>query len=56
MKGIVWNEGLEIRNDVEVRAPQAREVVVRIVHAGVCDSESATPYRRHRTGRSCPGS
>jgi S-(hydroxymethyl)glutathione dehydrogenase/alcohol dehydrogenase len=39
MKGIVWNGGLEIRGDVEVRAPHAREVVVRIVNAGVCHSD-----------------
>lgn len=40
MRGIVWmGEQAEIRNDVEVRAPNHGEVWVRIVAAGVCHSD-----------------
>ncbi|HEY7069005.1 MAG TPA: alcohol dehydrogenase catalytic domain-containing protein, partial [Acidimicrobiales bacterium] len=39
MKGIVWTGRLEVRDDVEVRAPGQGEVRVRISHAGLCHSD-----------------
>lgn len=39
MKAIVWTGALEVRDDVEVRAPQPHEVKVRIVNAGLCHSD-----------------
>ena len=39
MKGIVWTGKLEVRDDVEVRAPRLNEVRVRIVNAGLCHSD-----------------
>lgn len=39
MKAIVWTGKLEVRDDVEVRAPRAHEVKVRIHAAGVCHSD-----------------
>ena len=39
MKGIVWTGKLEVRDDVEVRAPRNNEVRVRIVNAGLCHSD-----------------
>lgn len=49
MRGIVWTGEIEIRDDVEVRPPAEREVVVRIVNAGLCHSDlsvlnGAIPY------------
>jgi S-(hydroxymethyl)glutathione dehydrogenase/alcohol dehydrogenase len=39
VKGIVWTGRLEVRDDVEVRAPGQGEVRVRISHAGLCHSD-----------------
>ena len=39
MKGIVWTGELEVRDDVDVRAPRQGEVRVRISHAGLCHSD-----------------
>src|SRR3954469_9957815 len=39
MKAIVWTGALEVRDDVEVRAPEPHEVVVRIEKAGLCHSD-----------------
>ena len=39
MRGLVWTGELEVRDDVEVRAPRPHEVVVRIVNAGLCHSD-----------------
>lgn len=39
MRGLVWTGQLEVRDDVEVRAPGEREVKVRIVNAGLCHSD-----------------
>jgi S-(hydroxymethyl)glutathione dehydrogenase/alcohol dehydrogenase len=39
MRGIVWTGKLEVRDDVEVRAPRQNEVRVRIVNAGLCHSD-----------------
>ncbi len=39
MKGIVWTGELEVRGDVDVRAPRQGEVRVRISHAGLCHSD-----------------
>jgi S-(hydroxymethyl)glutathione dehydrogenase/alcohol dehydrogenase len=39
MRGIVWTGALEVRDDVDVRAPKLHEVRVRIVNAGVCHSD-----------------
>ena len=39
MKAIVWNGELQVRDDVEVRAPEPHEVKVRIHNAGVCHSD-----------------
>jgi Zn-dependent alcohol dehydrogenase len=39
MRGLVWTGELEVRDDVEVRDPRPHEVVVRIVHAGLCHSD-----------------
>jgi Zn-dependent alcohol dehydrogenase len=39
VKGIVWTGELEVRDDVEVRAPRQGEVRVRISHAGLCHSD-----------------
>ena len=40
MKGIVFDgEALRVRDGLEVRAPGAGEVAVRIVHSGVCHSD-----------------
>jgi Zn-dependent alcohol dehydrogenase len=39
MKALVWTGELEVRDDVEVRAPRPHEVLVRISHAGLCHSD-----------------
>ena len=39
MRGLVWTGELEVRDDVEVRAPRPHELVVRIVNAGLCHSD-----------------
>jgi S-(hydroxymethyl)glutathione dehydrogenase/alcohol dehydrogenase len=39
MRGLVWTGELEVRDDVEVRGPGPREVVVRIANAGLCHSD-----------------
>lgn len=39
MKAIVWTGELQVRDDVEVRAPDAHEVKVRIHNAGLCHSD-----------------
>jgi S-(hydroxymethyl)glutathione dehydrogenase/alcohol dehydrogenase len=39
MKGVVWTGALEVRDDLEVRAPGPREVTVRIHRAGLCHSD-----------------
>src|SRR5215475_10111777 len=39
MKAAVWTGELEIRDDVTVKDPDAHEVLVRIVNAGVCHSD-----------------
>jgi S-(hydroxymethyl)glutathione dehydrogenase/alcohol dehydrogenase len=39
MRGIVWTGELEVRDDVEVRGPGPREVLVRIHRAGLCHSD-----------------
>src|SRR5213078_1869536 len=39
MKAIVWTGELQVRDDVEVRAPEPHEVKVRIHNAGVCHSD-----------------
>lgn len=39
MKAIVWTGELEVRDDVEVRAPRPQEVRVRIANAGLCHSD-----------------
>jgi Zn-dependent alcohol dehydrogenase len=39
VKGIVWTGQLEVRDDVDVRAPGQGEVRVRISHAGLCHSD-----------------
>jgi len=39
MKAIVWDGALHVRDDVEVRAPRAHEVQVRIHAAGLCHSD-----------------
>jgi Zn-dependent alcohol dehydrogenase len=39
MRAIVWTGDLEVRDDVEVRAPGLREVKVRIHRAGLCHSD-----------------
>ena len=39
MRGLVWTGELEVRDDIEVRGPGPREVVVRIVNAGLCHSD-----------------
>lgn len=41
MKAIVWTGELEVRDDVEVRAPEPHEVKVRIHNAGVCHSDQS---------------
>jgi Zn-dependent alcohol dehydrogenase len=41
MRGVIFDEhGMSVRDDIEVRAPNAGEVVVRIHAAGVCHSDS----------------
>jgi Zn-dependent alcohol dehydrogenase len=39
MRGIVWTGKLEIRDDLAVRSPGDREVMVRIANAGLCHSD-----------------
>jgi Zn-dependent alcohol dehydrogenase len=39
MRAIVWTGELEVRDDVEVRAPGLREAKVRIHRAGLCHSD-----------------
>lgn len=39
MRAIVWTGEVEMRDDVELRAPLAHEVKVRIHRAGVCHSD-----------------
>jgi S-(hydroxymethyl)glutathione dehydrogenase/alcohol dehydrogenase len=39
VKAIVWTGALEVRDDVEVRAPRPHEVKVRIHAAGLCHSD-----------------
>jgi len=39
VKAIVWTGELEVRDDVEVRAPRPHEVKVRIHAAGLCHSD-----------------
>ena len=39
MRAIVWTGELEVRDDVEVRAPGPREVKVRVHRAGLCHSD-----------------
>jgi S-(hydroxymethyl)glutathione dehydrogenase/alcohol dehydrogenase len=39
MKAIVWTGRLEVRDDVQLRAPGPRQVRVRIVNAGLCHSD-----------------
>lgn len=39
MRGLVFTGELEVRDDIEVRAPGAREVLVRIENAGLCHSD-----------------
>jgi S-(hydroxymethyl)glutathione dehydrogenase/alcohol dehydrogenase len=39
MRGIVWTGELEVRGDVTVRPPAEREVMVRIMKAGLCHSD-----------------
>ena len=39
MKGIVWNGYIDVTDELEVRAPGANEVLVRIAFAGVCHSD-----------------
>ena len=39
MRAIVWTGELEVRDDVEVRAPGLREVTVRVHRAGLCHSD-----------------
>lgn len=38
-RGIVWTGTLELREDIELRAPGPREVLVRIERAGLCHSD-----------------
>ena len=41
MRGVIFDDdGLAVRDDIEVRAPRAGEVVVRIHAAGVCHSDT----------------
>jgi Zn-dependent alcohol dehydrogenase len=39
VRGIVFTGELEVRDDVEVRAPRPHEVVVQIANAGLCHSD-----------------
>lgn len=39
MRAVVWNGEIQVRDDVEVRAPEPHEVKVRIHNAGVCHSD-----------------
>jgi S-(hydroxymethyl)glutathione dehydrogenase/alcohol dehydrogenase len=39
MRGIVWTGELQVRDDLQLRAPEAREVRVRIEKAGLCHSD-----------------
>ncbi len=39
MKAIVWTGELEVRDDVDVRAPRPHELKVRIHNAGLCHSD-----------------
>jgi Zn-dependent alcohol dehydrogenase len=40
MRGVVFDEeGVRVRDDIELRAPGADEVVVRLLAAGVCQSD-----------------
>lgn len=39
MRALVWTGQLEVRDDVEVRAPGSRDVIVKIVNAGLCHSD-----------------
>jgi len=39
VRAIVWNGELQVRDDVELRAPEPHEVKVRIHNAGVCHSD-----------------
>jgi S-(hydroxymethyl)glutathione dehydrogenase/alcohol dehydrogenase len=40
MRGVVFDEdGVHVRDDLELRAPDADEVVVRLLAAGVCQSD-----------------
>src|SRR6478672_11790344 len=39
MKGIVWTGELQVRDDVEVRDPDAHQVKVRVRNAGLCHSD-----------------
>jgi len=41
VRAIVWTGELQVRDDVEVRAPEAHEVKVRIHNAGVCHSDQS---------------
>jgi Zn-dependent alcohol dehydrogenase len=39
MRGIVWNGYIDVTDELEVRAPEANEVLVHIAYAGVCHSD-----------------
>ena len=39
MNGIVFTSEPMVRDDVSLRSPEHREVVVRIVNAGLCHSD-----------------
>src|SRR3954469_269417 len=40
MRGVVFDEdGVHVRDDIELRSPAADEVVVRLLAAGVCQSD-----------------
>jgi Zn-dependent alcohol dehydrogenase len=39
MRGIVWNGYIDVTDELEVRAPEASEVLVHIAYAGVCHSD-----------------
>jgi S-(hydroxymethyl)glutathione dehydrogenase/alcohol dehydrogenase len=39
MRGIVWTGELQVRDDLDVRAPGPREVKIRIANAGLCHSD-----------------
>ena len=36
MRGIVWTGSVDVTTELEVGAPAANEVLVRVVSAGVC--------------------